>query len=123
MKLILIVEDKETSRELLRTVLENQGYQVEEAENGEQALQRVRSAIPDLVLLDLQLPLRDGYEVLREFRKNPAMAKTPVVAVTANAMQGDRERALEAGFTSYIAKPVALAHLREEVTRLLGNNK
>jgi len=123
MKLILIVEDKESSRELLRTVLEKQGYKVEEAENGEQALEKVRDAIPDLVLLDLQLPIRDGYEVLREIRKNPATAKTPVVAVTANAMQGDRERALEAGFTSYIAKPVSLAYLREEVTRLLGSNK
>jgi CheY-like chemotaxis protein len=120
MKRILIVEDKATSRELLRTVLEQQSYIVLEATNGEEALQRLRETTPDLVLLDLQMPVRSGYDVLKQIRSDERLAKLPVVALTASAMQGDREKALAAGFTGYIAKPVGPAQLREEVSRLLG---
>jgi CheY-like chemotaxis protein len=119
MKRILIVEDKATSRELLRTVLEKQGYTVLEARDGEEALQRLREITPDLVLLDLQIPIHNGYDVLREIRGDDRLASIPVVAVTASAMQGDREKALAAGFTGYIAKPVGLSQLRDEVNRLL----
>ena len=122
MKRILIVEDKATSRELLRTVLEQQGYAVDEALDGEDALRQVRANPPDLVLLDLQIPARDGYDVVREIRKDPRLQTVPVVAVTASAMQGDREKVLTAGFTAYIAKPVSLVQLRQEVSRLLGTN-
>jgi two-component system, cell cycle response regulator DivK len=120
MKKILIVEDKPASRELLRTVLEQQGYGVVEAEDGEQALIRVREEVPDLVLMDLQIPARNGYDVLREMRKDSRLNHVPVVAVTANAMPEDQDKVLAAGFTGYIAKPVALARLREEVNRILG---
>lgn len=119
MKKILIADDKATSRELLRTVLERQGYEVMEAADGEEALQKALAQLPDLILLDLQMPLRTGYEVLEELRKDPRQAALPIIALTASAMQGDRERALAAGFTGYLAKPVALVHLREEVQRLL----
>jgi CheY-like chemotaxis protein len=119
MKRILIVDDKATSRELLRTVLEKQGYAIIEASNGEEALEKTRSEAPDLILLDLQMPLRNGYEVLAELRKDPIYAKLPIIALTASAMQGDRERALAAGFTGYLAKPVTLAALRGEVEQLL----
>ena len=119
MKHILIVDDRATSRELLRTVLEKQGYAVTEAADGEEALQKVRAESPHLVLLDLQMPVRDGYEVLRELRQDPRFAALPIIAITASAMQGDRERALAAGFTAYLAKPVALSQLREEIQRLL----
>ena len=119
MKRILIADDKAASRELLRTVLERQGYAVTEAADGEEALQKARAEIPDLILLDLQMPLRSGYEVLSELRQDPRFAALPILALTASAMQGDRERALAAGFTAYMAKPVALAHLRDEVQRLL----
>jgi two-component system cell cycle response regulator DivK len=119
MQRILIVEDKANSRELLRTVLEQQGYAVEEAQDGEQALTRIRQQAPDLVLMDLNMPGRNGYDVLQEIRNNLKLASLPVVAVTANAMPGDRERVLAAGFTGYISKPVALSQLREEVNRLL----
>jgi CheY-like chemotaxis protein len=123
MKRILIVDDKATSRELLRTVLEKQGYAIIEASNGEEALDKTRLEGPDLILLDLQMPVRNGYEVLAELRKEPAYAKLPIIALTASAMQGDRERALAAGFTSYLTKPVALAVLRVEIQRLLeGGN-
>jgi CheY-like chemotaxis protein len=119
MKRILIVDDKATSRELLHTVLEKQGYAISEAANGEEALEKVRAETPDLVLLDLQMPIRNGYEVLGELREDAAYATLPVIALTASAMQGDREKALAAGFTGYLAKPVTLSHLREEIRRLL----
>jgi two-component system cell cycle response regulator DivK len=119
MKSILIVEDKPNSRELLRTVLEQQGYDVAEAGDGEEALSMIRQQVPDLVLMDLQIPARNGFDVLQEIRKDKRLAGLPVVAITAKAMPGDREKVLAAGFTGYIAKPVALAHLRSEVSRLL----
>ena len=122
MKKILIADDKATSRELLRTVLERQGYAITEAADGEEALQKALAEAPDLILLDLQMPRRTGYEVLRELRKDPRHAELPIIALTASAMQGDREKALSAGFTGYLAKPVALVHLREEVQRLLQAN-
>jgi two-component system, cell cycle response regulator DivK len=121
MKRILIVEDKATSRELLRTVLEQQGYAVDEAGDGEEALRKVQEHLPDLVLMDLQMPMRNGYEVISAIRKDARLQEIPVVAVTANAMQGDREKALAAGFTGYLSKPVSLVQLRQEVHRLLGD--
>ena len=121
MKRILIVEDKATSSELLRTVLEQQGYAVDEAGDGEEALRKVNERPPDLVLMDLQIPARNGFEVVQEIRKNPQLQSIPVVAVTASAMHGDREKAIEAGFTGYISKPVSLVQLRREVSRLLGD--
>jgi CheY-like chemotaxis protein len=120
MKRILIVDDKATSRELLHTVLERQGYAISEAANGQEALEKIRAEAPDLVLLDLQMPILNGYEVLDELRKDAAYTTLPVIALTASAMQGDREKALAAGFTGYIAKPVTLSHLREKIQRLLG---
>ena len=123
MKKILIADDKATSRELLRTVLERQGYAITEAADGEEALQKALAETPDLILLDLQMPRRTGYEVLSELRKDRRHAQLPIIALTASAMQGDREKALAAGFTGYMAKPVPLVHLREEVRRLLqGEN-
>ena len=119
MKRILIADDKATSRELLRTVLERQGYLVTEAADGGEALEKAKADTLDLILLDLQMPVRTGYEVLGELRQDPRYAGLPVIALTASAMPGDREKALAAGFTAYIAKPVALAHLRAEVQRLL----
>jgi two-component system, cell cycle response regulator DivK len=119
MKRILIAEDKASSRELLRMVLEKQGFQVIEAVNGEEALQKARSEVPDLVLLDLQMPVRNGYEVLEELRQEPRFVAVPIVAVTASAMQGDREKALAAGFNGYLTKPLPLNSLRSEIQRLL----
>ncbi len=119
MKRILIVEDKATSRELLRTVLEKQGYAVTEAADGEEALQRARMEAPDLILLDLQMPILNGYNVLSELRREDRFATIPIVAVTASAMHGDREKALAAGFDGYLTKPLALSDLRNEIRRLL----
>lgn len=120
MKRILIVEDKETGRELLRTVLEKEGYTVSEARDGAEALEKARLDRPDLILLDVNLPSRDGYQVLQDFRGNQKLMNVPVLAITANAMRGDREKALAAGFNAYLSKPVSLSSLREEISRFLN---
>jgi CheY-like chemotaxis protein len=119
MKRVLVVDDTATSRELIRAVLENTGYEVSEAGDGYEAVRIARQTQPDLILLDLQMPNLDGYGALKIIRGDPRLATLPVVALTANAMQGDREKALSAGFTSYISKPVKLSLLRSELARLL----
>jgi CheY-like chemotaxis protein len=119
MKTVLIADDKATSRELVRTVLEKSGYTVVEASDGIEALRSARESKPDLIILDLHMPNLDGFGVVREIRLDPELASTPVMALTASAMQGDRDLALSAGFTSYIAKPIQLSLLRKEVERML----
>ena len=119
--LILIADDRPSSRELLRTVLERSGYDVIEAAEGEAALERARQGNPDLILLDLQMPKLDGYGVLAELRRDSRFRNLPICALTASAMRGDREKILEAGFTEYLSKPVGIELLRETVARLLGN--
>jgi len=118
-KRILIADDNDASRELLKEVLETSGYEVIEAADGVEALNGARQQAPDLVLVDIQMPRMDGYEVLRQLRAEPQSAKLQVIALTAFAMQGDRERALEAGFDGYITKPVEIAALREHIRKLL----
>lgn len=117
--LILIADDRPSSRELLRVILERAGYDIIEAQDGEAALAEIRSRQPDLVLLDLQMPKLDGYGVLQAVRQDASLAQLPVVALTASAMRGDRERILEAGFTDYLAKPAGPDLLRDTVARLL----
>lgn len=121
MKKILIADDKDSSRELMRVVLERSGYLVHEAADGVQALEQARQTLPDLILLDLQMPQLDGFGVLRELQQDGRFCGTPVVAVTAYAMHGDRDRAIEAGFTSYMTKPVNLVELRIRIAELLQN--
>lgn len=116
---ILIADDRPSSRELLRLVLERAGYDVTEAEDGERALTQAREGSPDLILLDLQMPGLDGYGVLAALRAEERFAQVPVLALTASAMRGDREKILEAGFTDYLAKPAAPELVRETVARVL----
>lgn len=118
-KRILVADDLAASRELIFTALDNQGYEVILASNGAEALDMAREIVPDLILLDLHMPSMDGFAVVRQLRLDPRFLRTPVVALTASAMYGDREKALNAGFTGYIAKPVRVATLRSEVARLL----
>lgn len=117
---VLVADDKPASRELIRTVLENSGHSVWEAVDGTEAVRCAREILPDLIVLDLQMPALDGFGVLRELRSHPRFARTPIVALTATAMQGDRERALSAGFSSYISKPISLNALRNEIQRWLA---
>jgi len=119
MKTILIADDKPTGRELVRTVLENSGYSVIEAADGPEALQLARETAPDLIILDLHMPIIDGFGVIQQLRSDAKFQETPVVALTASAMQGDRERAMSLGFTGYITKPIRLVTLRNEIERLL----
>ncbi len=122
MKKVLVADDKATSRELVRTVLEKCGYEVFEAADGTEALQRAREVQPDLIILDLHMPGLGGIGVVRELRLDAQFASTPIMALTASAMHGDQERALSAGFTGYLSKPIRLATLRNEVERLLQLN-
>src|ERR1035438_5990679 len=120
MKKVLIADDKASGRELVRTVLEQCGHSVFEASDGMEAVCKARELLPDLIILDLHMPELDGFGAFRELRADERFAVTPIIALTASAMQGDRERALSAGFTSYLAKPISLNILRGEVERLLG---
>ena len=105
---------------LLRTVLLAEGYQVVEAADGREAFQKALATNPHLILLDLQMPIMDGFAVAAALRAEPGFAATPIIAITASAMQGDREKALATGFTSYISKPVRLAALRTELAGWLS---
>jgi len=116
---ILVVEDNERNLKLLRDVLEYAGYDVRAARTAEDAITLAVSEPPDLVLMDLQLPGIDGVEALHRLRANPRTAGIPVVAVTAQAMKHDRERALEAGFDGYVEKPISVRAFPEQVRRFL----
>ncbi len=103
---ILIAEDHPASLELLRYLLAANGYDILSAEDGEAALDLARRDTPDLIICDLQMPKKNGYEVVRQLKSEPALSAIPVVAVTAFSMIGDRERVLAAGFDGYLSKPI-----------------
>jgi CheY-like chemotaxis protein len=117
---ILIVEDDESNRRLLEQILGFAGYQYLSAVNGQEALEVLDRAHVDVVLLDLFIPVLDGYETTGIIRAQPKTAAMPIVAVTANAMPGDRERALSAGCTEYLAKPFGPGQLLDMVKRMLA---
>jgi two-component system, cell cycle response regulator DivK len=116
---ILVVEDNERNLKLVRDVLQFAGYEVLSARSGEQGIALARERVPDLVLMDLQLPAMDGTEALRILRTDPLTREIPVVAVTAFAMKDDRERALDAGFDSYLEKPINVRAFPELVRGFL----
>jgi two-component system cell cycle response regulator DivK len=118
-KKIIVVDDNAASRELIREVLDSPDHSIMEAADGREALDLILASDPDLVLLDIQLPGLDGYSVVQRLRENPRFARLKVVAVTAFAMQGDREKALSAGFDGYMTKPIDTYHLEEQVQELL----
>jgi len=120
MSRILIVDDNLASRELLRAILKPSCDEILEACNGREALEIIGASRPDLVLLDIEMPLVDGIGVLHQVRRDPNFARLTVLAVTANAMQGDRERILAEGFDGYVAKPINAAMLRKQVKDILS---
>lgn len=103
---ILVIEDNEQNLYLIRYILEECNYEVFSAMDGKEGIKLAASLRPDLILLDIQLPIMDGYAVARHLRQNPDLAKTSIVAVTSYAMPGDREKAIEAGCNGYIEKPI-----------------
>jgi two-component system cell cycle response regulator DivK len=116
-KRILVVEDQEDNRQILRDLLGNAGFELMEAENGEEALVAVARLRPDLILMDIQLPLMDGYEATRRIRTNPDLKLVPIIAVTSYALSGDEDKAFAAGCDAYVTKPYSprqlLAKVRE----------
>jgi len=119
MEKVLIVDDNRASRDLIRAILKPVRCDVIEASHGQQGLDLLREEHPDLVLLDIDMPGLDGLAVVRIIRQDAAFADLPVVAVTAFAMDGDRQKAMTAGFTAYVTKPVRAAVLRQQVKQLL----
>ena len=120
MEKVLIVDDNRASRHLIRAILKSVRCDIIEAMDGRQGLDLVRQQRPDLVLLDIDMPGLNGFEVVKRIRADGAFADLPVVAVTAFAMDRDREKAMAAGFTAYLTKPVRAAALRQQVQQLLG---
>jgi len=116
---VVVADDNPGSREFLRDALASPNFEITEAADGKEALARIREVHPDLVLMDMQMPLMDGYAALQQIRGDPQLTRLLVVALTAFAMQGDREKALAAGFDAYISKPVDPKSLRSEIRRLL----
>jgi two-component system cell cycle response regulator DivK len=119
MSKVLIAEDNPVNRELLRELLETRGYTIEEACNGQEALDIIERTSPDILLLDLDMPVLDGFATVRRIRDNPRYASLPVLAVTAFAMQGDREKVLAADFDGYLSKPIHAGKLLQEIERFL----
>ena len=119
---ILLADDNAPSRELMREILEACGYDVAEASNGREALDLIRKSPPDIVLLDLQMPVMDGFAVIHAVRSDERLRLLTVIALTASAMLGDRERAIAAGFDSYIAKPISLENVRNQIRQITTRN-
>ncbi len=116
---ILLAEDNELNRDMLLRRLERRGYQVVVATNGEEAIEKVKADGPDLLLLDISLPVFDGLEVASRIRADPKLRALPILGLSAHAMQGDREKALAAGCDDYDTKPVELERLLEKIQLLL----
>ena len=119
MTTILYVEDNFENRILVRRVLEAEGYQMIEATSAKEALKKIQDDIPDLILMDINMPEMDGYTLTAKIKENKSFENVPVIAMTANVMRGDKERSLEAGCDGYIQKPIDIDILPEQVERYL----
>jgi CheY-like chemotaxis protein len=117
---ILIVEDNEMNRDMLSRRLARRGYEVVVAVDGAEGLARARAERPALILMDMSLPVIDGWEATRRLKADPETAAIPIIALTAHAMTSDRDKALEAGCDGYETKPVELPRLLEVMEKLLG---
>lgn len=116
---VLLIEDNEQNRYLATFLLSQSGFVVEAACDGPSGVVRALALMPDLILLDIQLPGMDGYAVARALRSHPALARVPIVAVTSYAMVGDREKSLEAGCNGYIEKPINPETFVTEISRFV----
>ncbi|MGC4033778.1 MAG: response regulator [Tepidisphaeraceae bacterium] len=118
---ILIVEDNEENRDSLSRRLQRRGFATVVAENGRRGVEEATGQRPDLILMDMNMPEMDGWEATRTIKNVPELSQTPVIALTAHAMTGDRERALEAGCSDYHTKPIEFAKLIEQIETILSN--
>ena len=120
MSKILLVEDNEMNRDMLSRRLERRGYQVVIAVDGQQGVDMARAEGPDLVLMDMSLPVLDGWEATRRLKGEADTRAIPIIALTAHAMAGDREKAMEAGCDDYDTKPIEMPRLLEKIAAALG---
>lgn len=120
---ILLVEDNEDNRTIYRTILEHVGYVVVEAADGEEGIRRARDSSPDLILMDVSIPKINGWDATRTLKADPNTRHIPIIALTAHALEQDRERAREAGCDGYLAKPIPPREVIEEVRRFLGSSE
>ena len=120
---ILLVEDNEMNRDMLSRRLQRRGYEVVMAVDGQEGVALAQSEAPDLILMDMSLPVMDGWEATRQLKAASETTSIPVIALTAHAMSGDREKAMEAGCDDYDAKPIDLARLLAKIEALLGKHR
>ena len=121
MSKILVVEDNEMNRDMLTRRLERKGFEVVVAINGKVGIDMASSSNPDIILMDLSLPVIDGWEATRQIKADPATQSIPVIALTAHAMAGDEQKALEAGCDDYDTKPIDLSRLLDKIENLLAS--
>jgi len=120
MKQVLVVEDNRDNLGLIRFALERAGYQVVSAETGAAGVYLAVELVPDLIIVDINLPDFDGYEVTRRIRQSPIEERVPIVAITSNAMMGDREKSMAAGCNAYFEKPIDPITIVEQIEKALG---
>lgn len=116
---ILLVEDNEMNMDMLSRRLRSKGYTIEGAEDGEIALRKAASFLPDVILMDMSLPKIDGWEATRRLKATPDLAAIPIIALTAHSMSGDREKALEVGCNSYASKPINFPELLQLIEKMI----
>lgn len=120
---ILLVEDNEMNRDMLSRRLARNGFEVVMAVDGEQGIFKAQSERPDLILMDMSLPVMDGWEATRRVRAGETTSGIPIIALTAHAMSGDREKAIEAGCDDYDTKPIEMTRLLEKIKALLARSR
>src|SRR5438067_12000151 len=121
-KMVLLVEDNEDNRIVYSTILKHFGYEVTEALNGEEGIAKARSEKPDLILMDISIPIIDGWEATQVLKHDPQTRDIPIIALTAHALASDREKAMEVGCDGYLAKPCEPRGVVAEVQRFLGKS-
>ena len=120
MSKLLLVEDNEINRDMLSRRLQRRGYEVISAVDGEEGVKMAQSEAPDLILMDMSLPVLDGWDATQQLKAGPETRSIPILALTAHAMSGDREKAIEAGCDDYDTKPIEFSRLLEKINALLG---
>jgi two-component system, cell cycle response regulator DivK len=118
-KCILVVEDQEDNRQIIRDMLATSDYELTEVENGEQALAAIAKQRPDLILMGIQLPIMDGYEVTRQIRADPALRSIPIIAVTSHALNGEEQTARAAGCDDYVPEPYSPRQLLAKIQQYM----